>query len=360
MKICLQLVIMTLLSLAISANAETSLITRMNEIKDQYKLPGMGLGIVELNQKTQVYTVGVREAGKPQSLKHSDRFHLGSQIKSMTAYLISELVKEKKIGFDSNVSDIFPEFKVHPDLSKLTIRMLILHRSGLARGIPNYEKIREELNRARTIVQARRILTRHLLENAPMTKPDTVDSYSNAGYLILGHVIEKYSSRSYEEQISLKLFKALKMKSCGFGASPDVSGHYVNKGILTVLNDDNLAFWAPAGTVHCNLKDWGEFIKLHLVRMKKDKELYQVDSISQMDYTLSSMFRLKRDWSKEDVFTHSGTNLLNYARLWIDPHKDRAFLLVTNRGGDESFSGSDAVLDETAKAINELAIAVIK
>src|SRR5690606_15344571 len=141
-------------------------------------------------------------------------------------------------------------------------------------------KIRDELNRAETIVQARRILTRHLLENAPETKPDTVDSYSNAGYLILGHVLEKYSYRSYEEQISLKLFKPLQMKSCGFGASPDVSGHYVNKGTLTVLNDDNLAFWGPAGTVHCNLEDWGEFIKLHLVRMKKDKELYQVDPIS--------------------------------------------------------------------------------
>src|SRR5690606_15758502 len=97
MKILLQLVIMTVLSLSFNANAQTSLISKMNEIKDHYKLPGMGLGIVQLNQKTQVFTAGVREAGKSQLIKPSDRFHLGSQVKSMTAYLISQLVKEKKI-----------------------------------------------------------------------------------------------------------------------------------------------------------------------------------------------------------------------------------------------------------------------
>jgi CubicO group peptidase (beta-lactamase class C family) len=360
MKNFFQLAIIIGLSLSSSAIADASLISKMNEIKTRYALPGLGVGLVNLNQKTQVFTVGVKEHEKLATLQTSDRFHLGSQTKAMTAYLISNLVKEKKIRFDSTMREIFPEINIHHELSHMTVRMLLLHRSGLDRGIPEYEKIREELNRAKTIVEARRIISRHLLESSPKTKPNTEDKYSNAGYLILGHILEKFHQKSFEDHISMKLFRPLNLKSCGFGASPDVSGHYVNKGVLTALNEDNLAFWGPAGTVHCNLQDWGEFIKAQLIRMKTEKEFYQVDAISQMDYTLSAMFRLKRDWSREDVFTHSGTNLLNYARLWIDPNKNRAFLVVTNRGGDESFSGSDDVMNETANATNDLVTHIIK
>jgi CubicO group peptidase (beta-lactamase class C family) len=360
MKIFFQFAFMTCLGLGHSAYGQSSHVAKMNEIKDQYELPGMGLGLVELNKTTQVHVVGVREAGKPSTIKPIDRFHLGSQTKAMTAYLILNLVKEKKISFDSTMREIFPEFNLHPELKDVSVRMLLVHRSGLERGIPEYEYIREKLNRAKTIVEARSIISRHLLENSPKIKPNTVDSYSNAGYLILGHILEKFYNKSFEEHITSNLFIPIRMKSCGFGKSPEVSGHYVNKGVLTVLNDDNLSFWGPAGTVHCNLQDWGEFIKAQLIRMKTEKEFYQVDATSQMDYTLSAMFRLKRDWSKEDVFSHSGTNLLNYARLWIDPNKNRAFLVVTNRGGDESFSGSDEVLNETAKATNDLVTYIIK
>ena len=51
---------------------------------------------------------------------------------------------------------------------------------------------------------------------------------------------------------------------------------------------------------------------------------------------------LKRDWGGT-VLTHSGTNTMNYAVVWMAPEKDFAVLVVTNQGGTKAAAATDTV-----------------
>src|SRR5690606_31594426 len=174
------------------------------------------------------------------------------------------------------------------------------------------------------------------------------DVYNNSGYMILGHLLEKIYGISFEEIIRRELFNPLNMKTCDFQEKKgDPSGHIIQRGILTAFPGDNLDIWAPAGKARCTLSDWSRFIQHHLNLMKLNRGLLYSTVGSGMNYTRAALFKDKRDWFEEEAFTHTGTNLTNYARVWIFPKSNRAILVATNRGGDESFSGSDEALKET-------------
>ncbi len=48
-----------------------------------------------------------------------------------------------------------------------------------------------------------------------------------------------------------------------------------------------------------------------------------------------------RPWGGGTVYTHAGSNTMNYAVVWVAPKRDFAFLAVTNQGGKEAVSGTD-------------------
>jgi len=276
----------------------------------------------------------------------------------MTATLAAMFIDEGKLKWESTIPELFPELEIHSDYKDVTFSMLFSHRSGMQRGLG-------------IATQEPSQATAHLLKKGPEHKPDTQDSYSNVGYLVAAHALERISGKSWEVLMQERMFNALKMNSCGFGSTaPDSSetvpsqpwGHYSNKGVLTPDNEDNSPIWGPAGRVHCELKDWAKYIQLHidgfhgkssLVSAKSFKMLQSVYPSSEMNYTSGGWFRLERQWANGAALTHNGTNLLNYARVWIAPVKNAAIMVVTNMGGDETFSGSDETLNQTGLATNE-------
>lgn len=361
MKILVSLFIgLIILNSRASGNVESL----MESLGDKYKLPGIGVAYIKNERLGLLETVGIKSIESRERLSSRDRFHLGSQTKAMTAMLIAKLVDQGRISYDSKISEFLPEISFHQDNKKTTIEMLLLHRSGFGGSIPGFERIKEELNRASTIVKARGIAVRQILSGRPHFTPGTRDLYSNVSYLILGHIIEKIYGRSYEEVIYRELFVPLNIRTCSFqGDERDPTGHIIERGILTAFSGDNLAIWAPAGNVRCSLEDWSKFVQLQMNLMqmrssflsKKTAALLYSPAKSGMGYTLGAMYSDTRSWFKEDAFTHTGTNLVNYSRVWIFPKSNRAVLLTTNRGGDESFSGSDKVLKEANDALSTLA-----
>ncbi len=52
---------------------------------------------------------------------------------------------------------------------------------------------------------------------------------------------------------------------------------------------------------------------------------------------------VRRDWAKGVVYTHSGTNLRNYAVVWMAPAIDLAVLVCCNQG--ETATACDAAVE---------------
>ena len=140
---------------------------------------------------------------KPLSL--GSVFEIASVSKQFTAMGIMMLHDEGRLDFDDPVTKYLPKFPY----SKVTIRHLLCHRSGL----PDYLAFSQRFRTGGYLTNDR--LMELLTEYAPglLFEPDTDYRYSNTGYAVLASVIEKVSGKRYAEFMSERIFTPLGMSS---------------------------------------------------------------------------------------------------------------------------------------------------
>lgn len=325
----------------------------LEPIREKYKVPGIVAGIVHggSNRLDKAGAVGLRKQGSPEGITVNDELHLGSNTKAMTATLLGRLVEEKKLKWNSTVAEIFADVKseLHADFHDVTLLQLLTHRAGLPANGPWWQLGEGSL------IDQRETLLKVILGKPSVYPPGTKTLYSNVGYVIAGHMAERVTDKSWEDLITEKLFEPLGMKSAGFGV-PGVKdevtqpwGHHLIDGKLQPLQIDNDPALGPAGTVHCSLQDWSEFVLLHLRaaggRFKwkmMDAETFKVlqTPVGAEDFACGWIVT-ERPWARGPVLTHSGTNTTWYATVWIAPKLHTAFLAVANQGGEAGQSACD-------------------
>ncbi len=316
-----------------------------------YNLPALSVGIIQ-NNKFQIVSVGVKNSQTREPITARDTFHLGSEAKAMTAYLINKEVKAGRLSYETLVQQLY-SFAFHPDFKNLKIKDLLLHEAGLPRGIVNARTIVTQ--NPNNITLQRFKVAEELLTQAPVYPLGTSSGYSNAGYVILGNILERIHKKTVEEIFVQNLFRPFQMSSCGFGINHTATGHYIDTKTsnLVPVKDDNFQLFASAGTVYCNLEDWGKFLSFQMKAIqKKESYLWQV---SKKSYTLGAMF-LYRDKQGQPYFWHNGTNCINYADQAILPAQNKILMFATNRGGDEKMSCDDKYMDELRELFNKLLI----
>jgi len=140
------------------------------------------------------------------------KFRLGSITKQFTAASILLLEERGKLTLDDPIKKHVPD--APPAWDAITILNLLTHTSGIANftSLPEYKSLKlEDTPVAKTIVTVRD----KPLEFAPGEKMN----YSNSGYLLLGHVIEKVTGASYEKFVTDNIFTPLGMKDSGYDSN---------------------------------------------------------------------------------------------------------------------------------------------
>ena len=96
----------------------------------------MSIAIVERGQPTVVRSYGVRRLGQPAKVDENTLFAIGSTTKAFTSAVLATMVDEGKLTWDTRVSDVLPGFKLQDAYasSEMTVRDLLVHRSGLGLG----------------------------------------------------------------------------------------------------------------------------------------------------------------------------------------------------------------------------------
>jgi CubicO group peptidase (beta-lactamase class C family) len=126
-------------------------------------------------------------------------FRIGSITKLFTAFSILQLEEKGLLKVTDPVSKYIPEMPA--DWDGITIHLLLCHKSG----IPDFTsaKAYSEFDNPRHIENALKEYSGKPL----LTKPGDVLRYSNAGYILLGRVIEKVSGKSYEEHLTENILR---------------------------------------------------------------------------------------------------------------------------------------------------------
>ena len=157
-------------------------------------------------------------------LTPASRFRIASITKTYTAVMILQLVEEGKLKLTDTLDKFFPQV---PNAQKITILQILSHRSG----IPNVRRDQATWKPG-TPVTKEEILAL-IVKGPPEFEPDTKNSYSNSGYLLLGLILEKLTGKLYDQALEERINSKIGLKDT-YIATGRID---VNKGeALTYIN----------------------------------------------------------------------------------------------------------------------------
>jgi len=189
-----------------------SLQTRIDDLVNEYVLNGQFMGSVLVAENGEVILAkgyGLADAEKNIPNTPETKFGIGSITKQFTAMLVTQLVEKGKLRLDNTIADFLPDFPEDTG-KKITVEMLLCHTSGL----PFPEGI-EKYYYASTKDEYLQEFIKQLNEEGLRFAPGDGYGYSNAGYFILGLIIEKVTGKSYEEVLSEQILNPLGMSQTG-------------------------------------------------------------------------------------------------------------------------------------------------
>jgi CubicO group peptidase (beta-lactamase class C family) len=138
------------------------------------------------------------------------KFNLGSMNKMFTAVAIAQLAQAGKLSFTDNVGKHLTDYPNKEVADKVTIHQLLTHTSGM--GMYFGEKFAAQRDKLLTVAAHLPLFSADPLAFQPGEK----FQYSNAGYMLLGAIIEKVSGQDYYSYVQEHIYKPAGMNDTGF------------------------------------------------------------------------------------------------------------------------------------------------
>jgi CubicO group peptidase (beta-lactamase class C family) len=146
------------------------------------------------------YGAGKLDAADPTRPDSRTVWDMASMSKLMaTTSAMIQLVGSKRVALDSPVVYYLPSWKAE-GTSRITVRQLLTHSSGLPAGRPLYKE-------ADTDTAARTIVYNTALASPPGTKY----VYSDLGFILLGRLVQQVTGQPLDRYVQQNIFGPLKM-----------------------------------------------------------------------------------------------------------------------------------------------------
>jgi CubicO group peptidase (beta-lactamase class C family) len=263
------------------------------------------------------------------------RFTLASMGKMFTAVAIAQLYEQGKVHLDSSLARYVPDYPNREFARQATVRMLLSHTSGLGSyWNPLFEQRRATL----TTVESH--LPLFAGDAIPFT-PGSRFRYSNAGYQVLGLVIERVTGQSYHDFVRDHIFAPAGMTATGYyGADGETSGGavgYSRQGPNGEWRDNLTARevrGGPAGGGYSTVEDLLRFAQALLggkIIQRKTLHLWtrvHSDRRGERDgygFGFVVEYIAGRKW-----FGHSGGAPGMATNIWIDPAGGSVGVVLAN------------------------------
>ena len=202
------------LGIAVLLSATTSQLCAQATLPDRiddYVRASYGKGdfhgaILVANDGEVIYENGLGYANYEWQIANTPatRFRIGSITKQFTALLVFQMVETGELSLSDTISDHLDYYRKDTG-SKVTLEQLLNHRSGIPDLSDEFTK-----NYERNFYPTQEFVESFAsgdLESAPGER----FQYSNAGYDILGAILEEVAGKSYGELLQEKVFEPLGM-----------------------------------------------------------------------------------------------------------------------------------------------------
>jgi CubicO group peptidase (beta-lactamase class C family) len=312
----------------------------------KFGIPGAAVG-VWANGQELVACHGVTSVDNPLPVDRDTMFVLGSVTKTFTATALMRLVAQGQVDLDAPVRRYVPELRLADEqtAASITVMNLLNHTAGLGLGfILDTGEGDDAL--ARYVTQ--------LPELELIGPPGARASYSQAGFNLIGRIIEKVTGLTYERAVASLLFEPLGLGHSFYLASDVLSRRYAvghnpgEDGALAVARlrkrwrGDN-----PGGGLESSVADLLRWARFHLGdgRAENGEEVLPAAVLHRMKEptvelrgsSLGDAFGIA--WFLRDVdgvrtVGHGGSTNGQFAELLTVPERDFAVVSLSNAGPD--------------------------
>jgi CubicO group peptidase (beta-lactamase class C family) len=313
---------------------------RLGKLARDHRVPGAALALLHGNEiwdcASGILNLNTRVETTPDSL-----FQIGSITKVYTATLIMQLVDEGRVDIDAPIQSYLPHVRFADGAAsaRITVRHLLNHTSGVDGdyfGDFGYGDDATE----RYVAACR--------ELPQLFEPGAMFSYCNAGFTVLGRLLEVMHETTYHEVLRDRIVRPLG------AASPKTllqeivmhrvaTGHDTNRdgGEPEVVTRWGLPHaGAPKGSTTCaTVRDVIEFARMHL---DGGRDLLSAASIAAMQRPEVQLPSTRPGdeawglgwyldtWDGTSIFGHDGGTLGQTAYLRVSPDAGIAVALLTN------------------------------
>ena len=334
------------------------------DLMEKERIPGLSIAVIKNGDVVYTGGFGARNVEQNLPATRDTLYGIGSCTKSFVALAIMQLAKQGKISLDDPASKYTP-LKIGRPCKPITIRHLLSHSSGipslgtstiaLQRGIGvdvwipwgGVEDFYRHVNGAGDEIAA---------------DPGERFFYLNAGYRILGHVIQEASGLRFDEYITEKILRPLKMGRTTLSKAVymkdkdrmtpyrrDENGKPVPTEFPYPNVEDNpeFAFIAAAGGVISSVVDLTNYLKMNInMGVFMGAELIDEDSLEEMwtphaersrnhfgSYGYGYGWGVTEDFLGSKMVSHGGSILVSTAHLALVPEHGAGVAMASNIAG---------------------------
>ena len=234
-----------------------SLVPQIEAAQRSYSIPGLSLAVVRGGDVLWLEGFGHANRSRRTPATPDTVFSAGSLAKPFTALAVMQLAVAGRINIDRPLRTYLPELAIRSRFgggSLPTVRNVLTHHAGFPTD-----------------------LTKGMWSDAPLTSvtaalgeeymafpPNLVFSYSNVGYALLGHAVQRITGEPYAVHMDRAVFAPLGMAHTAMELRPDLEarlaqGYRDNREVRRLPIRD-----LPALGLHTTAADLGQFMRAFL------------------------------------------------------------------------------------------------
>ena len=317
--------------------------SKLDSLMTKYNIPGAAMSIVTKDSILYMGGLGYADIESQKPVDAHTLFRVGSISKSFVALGILKMVEEGKLSLQTPVKEICPELKIDnpwEETHPLRVVHLLEHTGGL--NDPHFNDYYLEGDPEIPLMEGLKVSKHYLKLRWP---PGQYRSYSSAGYMLAGIIIEKITGQKFEDYLKKEILRPIGMTKSTFRLNTETE-KFLARGYKA--NYQPSKFWhtysRPAGSMISAASDMAKFLQFMLNKGRVDgKQIINQTSIERMEISTtdpaakaglesSAGLGLGNHYFKGyKWFTHYGSIMGFCAAYGYCPELEMGCVLLTNR-----------------------------
>ena len=332
---------------------------------------GLSVAVVKNNKVIYNHSFGFKDVEKQLPLTNASIFRIASISKSFTTTAIMQLVAEKKIRLDQDISELVG-FKVrNPKFPNtvITLKMALSHRSSIndSEGYFSLDAIDPATNP-------------NFAKCYNAYEPDKGYMYCNLNYNLAGSILEKITGIRFDKYIQQQILDPLGLyggynvnaldsnliakiyefnkETQGFTLSPNAYAPRTEE-ISNYTMGRSTPIFSPTGGMKISANDLAKYMIMHSQLGKYDGGRMISKNLSQQMQAIISEeenYGMALETTTQlipgkTMIGHTGVAYGLYSLMFFEPKEKIGFIVISNGCDPKTINGINGVLHQTVNSL---------